>query len=142
MKMRRTRTSIAVLALLLVGVLLTGCSVPTVHRTDVIGLWKHPSDPSQTVDIRSDGTFAIRNVSVGALHGDLPSPSIPYEQNGTWLLDRSTESPRRHYLSLSGVNGDDHTFLYTFAIDGSGATATIYLQLGGRYEGQRFEFKR
>ncbi|SEH78324.1 MULTISPECIES: hypothetical protein [unclassified Leifsonia] len=140
MKMRRTRTSIAVLTLLLVGVLLTGCSVPTVHRTDVIGLWKHPSDPSQTVDIRSDGTFLIRNISLGALQGEEPLPSAPYRQSGTWLLKRHSGSGG-YYLFLIGPNADQ-SLGYTFETVGSGATATIYLPLGGRYEGRRFEFKR
>ncbi|SEH78309.1 MULTISPECIES: hypothetical protein [unclassified Leifsonia] len=140
--MRRTRKYSAAVTLLLVGLLLTGCSVATVKRADVMGLWKHPSDPTQTVDIRSDGTFLIRNVSLGALNGEGPLPSAPYRQSGTWSLERSRESPRRYYVLLLGVNNKHQGFIYTFPVIGSGSNATIFLPLGGRYEGQQFEFKR
>ncbi|MFF9564826.1 hypothetical protein ACF1AJ_15885 [Leifsonia sp. NPDC014704] len=129
------------MALVLMAVLLVGCSVQSVHRTDVIGLWKHPADTSQSVDIRQDGTFLIRNVSKGALSGKAPAASAPYTQIGTWQLERHRGS-HRSYLLLLGVDGSDHSFISTFEIVGSGASLTIYLPLGGRYEGRRFEFTR
>lgn len=140
-EVKRLRKYSAIVALMLVFAL-TGCSVPTVRRSDVIGLWKHPSDTSQTVDIRNDGTFSIRNVSQGALNGESPVPSASYRQTGTWTLERFYESPHRYFLSLIGVNDEGHGFIYTFPIRGSGSDTTIYLALGGRYEGRQFEFKR